>query len=244
MNEATHKSLAFAERVGGAWKETGGSDCKAYQRSFLCRQAFGAYHTAISYWILRENKCFSDSVALSRNLLERIANSICGAKSPTLAVELIANELSEKIRHAKLWNPSPGLSAELQQAVVEHKKILPVFLALIKKTKTPDWKFHRRFEQAGLGEFYRSAYFDFSRYAHAGYEVPRPGKRSHQSKAPDFIALAAPVITAANYHALDCRCPTHGECSVCNEGMALLQGFSSHTLGSKNPGFGSKSQKT
>ena len=96
LNDLANKSLAFAEKAGSPWKETAGSDCQAYQRSFLCRQSFGAYHTAKSYWILHENKCFSDCIALGRNLLERIANSICGSQSPTQAVELIASELGMK----------------------------------------------------------------------------------------------------------------------------------------------------
>ncbi len=226
MNALADDSLAFAGKVGNAWKETGGGDCKAYQRRYLCRQAFGAYHTAKSYWILHENKCFSDCIALSRNLLERIANSICAAKSPAHAVELIAYELSEKIRHAKLWNPSPHLSAELQQVVTEHERILRTFLALIKKNKAPDSNFRKRFEEAGVQGFYRSAYFDFSRYTHAGYEVPRPGKRNDGSKAADFISLVAPVVTAANYHGLDCHDCTQGNCTVRREGMVLLNRFS------------------
>jgi len=233
MKSLAHKSLAFAKKVGRAWKETGGGDCKAYQRRFLSRQAFGAYHTARSYWILRREGCFSDGITLSRNLLERIANSICGAKSPTHAVELIAYELSEKIRHAKLWTPSPSISTELTKAIKEHEKILPVFLALINQTKAPDWKFYKRFQQAGVAGYYRSGYFDFSRYAHAGYEIARPGGASRESKAADFIALVAPVITAANYHALDCQDCSRGKCAVHRESMLLLNRFSSRTLQTK-----------
>jgi len=50
LNNLAGKSLGFAEKVGGGWKETEvrGTDCKAYQRAFLCRQAYGAYRTAKS----------------------------------------------------------------------------------------------------------------------------------------------------------------------------------------------------
>jgi hypothetical protein len=231
MKNLAQESLAFAEKTGSSWQETGGGDCNAYQRSFLCRQAFGSYHTAKSYWILHENGCFSDCVGLSRNLLERIANSVCGAKSPLHAVELITYELSEKIRHAKLWTPSPHLSVDLQRAVQEHEAILPTFLTLINATKAPDWGFIKRFQEGGVRGYYRSAYFDFSRYAHAGYEVPRPGKFNEQSKAADFIALTAPVITGAIYHALDCNDCSQAKCVLHAESLGLLKKFSSLTLG-------------
>src|ERR1700722_258596 len=101
MKNMASVSLVFAEKVGHGWNEAAGSDCEAYQRRFLCRQASGAYHTAKSFWILRKNKCFNDCIILARNLLERIANSICAAKSPAQAVELIAHETTEKIRLLK-----------------------------------------------------------------------------------------------------------------------------------------------
>jgi hypothetical protein len=210
---------------------------EAYQRSFLCRQAFGAYHTAKSYWILRKKRCFNDCNGLGRNLLESIANSVVGAKSPTHAVELIAYELSEKIRHAEQWKRLPEISAEfsaeLQQVIDKHQAILPTFLALINKAKAPDWKFYRRFEVAGLPGYYRSGYFNFSRYTHAGYEVQRPGRNTSPSRTADFVALAAPVLTAANYHAHDCEDCSQGNCSLRDESMLLLKQFSSQTIGKK-----------
>jgi len=198
----------------------------AYQKEFLYRNAFGAHETANSYWILHKNKRFSDCVTLARNLLERIVNSSCGSKSPTHAVELISYELSEKIRHAKLWKPSSNVSAQLDSSIKEHEKILPVFLCLAGKGKATDWNWKKRFDEAGLPGFYRSAYFDFSRYAHAGYETPRPGKRNQISKAADFIALVAPVMTAANYHALICPNCQIGKCDFPAKSHELLKSFS------------------
>ena len=240
INDLRDKSLSFAKRLGRTWTDTGGSDCKAYQRRYLYVHASGALNTAKSYWILHENKCFSDCVMLARNLLERIISSGVGAKSPTHAVELIAHDLSGKIRRAKLWAPSPSSATKLSDMIKEHERHLPTFLGLIGKTKAPDWKWLKQFDEAGLPGFYRSLYFDFSRYAHAGYEVPRPGNYNQQSKSADFIALVAPVITAGNCHLVDCPDCNRGKCGVHEESMALLEDFSSRVLENTSGNIGER----
>lgn len=226
MKTLRDNSLAFAKGVVIARSNPRFADCETYQKEFLYRNAFGAHETAKSYWILHNNKRFSDCVTLARNLLERIVNSSCGSKSPTHAVELISFELSEKIRHAKLWKPSLNVSTQLDSSVKEHEKILPVFLRLLGKNKAPDWNWKRRFDEAGLPGFYRSAYSNFSRYTHAGYETPRPEKHNQKSNAADFIALAAPVMTAAKYHALICPICQMGKCDFIANSRKLLQTFS------------------
>jgi hypothetical protein len=234
MKTSRDKSLTFAKRIVGNWRDPTCVDCASYQKYFLYINAFGAHETAKSYWILHKNKRFSDCLGLARNLLERIVNGICGSKSPTQAVELISHELSDKIRRAKLWKPSPNISPQLNASIKEHEKILPVFLRLLGISEAPDWNWKKRFDEAGLPSFYRSAYFNFSRYAHAGYEVPRPGKRNQLSKAADFIALVAPVLTAANYHAVNCPNCQRGKCDLLSNSMALLHYFSARTLGKTN----------
>lgn len=195
MNNLPDKSLAFAKKIVDTWNDAGGCDCKAYQRRYLYRSAFGAYHTAKSYWILHENNCFSDCDILARNLLERIFNSVFAKESPTHAVELICHELNDKIRRFKLLNNGPNASPENSKSIEDHEKLLQTFLGLISKSEAPDWNYCRRAEESGLSRIYRSGYFDLSRYAHAGYEVPRPEKHDQQSKTTDFIALVAPVLT-------------------------------------------------
>jgi hypothetical protein len=241
MKHTRDKSLEFAKTICAAWKDTRSCDCKAYQRRFLFVNAWAAYNTAKSYWILHENKCFDDCVILARNLLERIFNSACAAKSPTHAVELISHELTEKIRHAKQC--SPNAQAQLTPSINEHEKILQTLLGLMKKMKAPQWSYRRRAEAAGLVAYYLSGYFSFSRYAHAGYEVPRPEKQNQQSNAADFIALVAPVLTAANYHAVDCPDFRQGKCDVHAESMALLQDISLRTLGNNNGDIGIQKDK-
>jgi hypothetical protein len=243
FSELRDKSLSFAKRLGCPWIDTGGGDCKAYQRRCLYIHASGALNTAKSYWILHENKCFSDCVILARNLLERIISSSVGAKSPTHAVELISHELSDKIRRAKLWTPSPSIATKLSDMIKDHEKILPTFLGLIGKGEAPAWDLKKRFDEAGLPGFYRSLYFEFSRYAHAGYEVPRPVNYNRQSKAADFIALAAPVITAGNCHLVDCPDCKQGKCGVHEESMALLEDFSSQVLENTSGRIGERTDK-
>ncbi|MGP8198866.1 MAG: DUF5677 domain-containing protein [Limisphaerales bacterium] len=235
MKNMASISLVFAEKVGHGWNEAAGSDCEAYQRRFLCRQASGAYHTAKSFWILRKNKCFNDCIILARNLLERIANSICAAKSPAQAVELIAHETTEKIRLLKKWKLPPAGSAKLQQTITQDEQFLAKLLGLIQKSKAPDWSFFQRFQKPGMEGFYRSGYFNFSRYTHAGYEMP-PGRREKPLGPGDFIALVAPVITGALYHRLDCPCCKPGKCEVHDESVALIKAFSSSSLGNKRRG--------
>lgn len=221
----------FAKRIiGETWTNTGDLDCKAYQREYLYRSAFGAYHTATSYWILHENKRFSDCNILARNLLERVFNSSVASKSPTVAVELICHELKDKIRRFQSLSNGINASAQNNRSIEDHEKILQTFLSLIKATEVPDWNFYRRAEESGLDSFYRSGYFDFSRYAHAGYEVPRPEKYNQQLKASDFIALIAPILTAQSYHALDCPNCHQGKCAVADESKALSHDFSRCTL--------------
>lgn len=244
VNDLRDKSLSFAKRVVCTWNDTGGGDCKAYQRRYLYVHASGAFNTARSYWILHGNKYFGDCVILARNLLERIVSSICGVKSPTNAVELIAHELSDKIRRAKLWTPSPNIAKQLGDMIKEHERDLPTFLGLIGKREAADWNYQKRFDEAGLPGFYRSAYFHFSRYAHAGYEVPRPENHNAQSKEADFIALAAPVITAGNCHMVDCPDCDQGNCGVHAEAMALLQDFSSRVLENRSGNIGERTDKT
>jgi Family of unknown function (DUF5677) len=245
FSDLRDKSLSFAKRLGCTWSDTGGHDCKAYQRRYLYVHAFGAFSTAKSYWILHESKCFSDCVILARNLLERIISSGVGAKSPAHAVELISHELSDKIRRAKLWTPSPNIAKRLGDMIKEHERDLSTFLSLIGKRKAPAWgKFEKRFDEAGLPGFYRSVYFEFSRYAHAGYEVPRPENHDRRSKAADFIALVAPVITAGNCHLVDCPDCNQGKCGVHEESMALLEDFSSRVLENTSGNIGERTDKT
>ena len=96
------KSLAFALSIGGEWRDLGGADSTSYQRRYLYTQAFGAAHTAKSYWILHEAGQHSDCNALGRKLLEHLFNSRVASQSPRNAVELIAYELSERIRRLRL----------------------------------------------------------------------------------------------------------------------------------------------
>jgi hypothetical protein len=223
-------SLVFAQKVGSGWSEAAGTDSDAYQRRFLCRQASGAYHTAKSFWILRKNKRFNDCIILARNLLERTANSICAAKSAALAVELIAHETAKKIRLLKKWKPPPAALAKLHQTISEDERFLLRLLGIIQEPKAPDWSFFRRFQESGMEGYYRSGYYKFSTYAHAGYEVA-PGTREKPSGAADFIALVAPVITGASYHKLGCPCCKPTKCELHDESMALIRRFSSASLG-------------
>jgi len=236
MKNMASVSLVFAEKVGRGWKEAAGTDCEAYQRRFLCRQASGAYHTAKSFWILRKHKCFNDCIILARNLLERMANSICAAKSPALAVELIAHETTEKIRLLKKWKLPPAGSAKLQQTLAQDEQFLARLLGLIQKPKAPNWHFFERFRESGMEGYYRSGYFKFSTHAHAGYEVPS-GTREKPLGPAEFIALAAPVITGSSYHGLDCPCCRPGKCEVHEESVALIRRFSSSSLGNKRLGI-------
>jgi len=227
MNNLAKESLAFAERVGDGWKDTTGSDCAAGQEQFLCRQAFGAYHTAKSFWILHENGCLTDCVVLARNLLERIVNSTFGLKSPNHAVDLIASEYNSTIKQAEKWDTLLGGSAELQQVIAENRRALNTVLSLLNKTKAPEWNIFKRFEVCGTGmeRCYRSLYFHFSRYAHAGFEVPRPGRHNQQSEASEFVALLAPVFTAIYYHMRDGHDCSLGKCPIGDEGRALTARF-------------------
>jgi len=231
MKTLRDKSLAFAQEIVSTRSNPICANNEDYQKDFLYRNAFGSHETAKSYWILHKNKRFGDCVALARNLLERIVNSSCGSKSPTHAVELISYELSEKIRHCKLWKPSSNVLAQLNATIKVHEKILPDFLRRLGKSTAPDWNWMKRFEEAGLPSFYRSAYFNFSTYVHAGYEVSRPEKYNQQSKTADFIALVAPVLTAANYHKVDCLNCQRGKCDLRDKSMALLHDFKARTLG-------------
>ena len=86
MNNLADESLAFAERVGDGWKDTTRRDSAGGQEQFLCTQAFGAYQTAKSFWILHENGCLTDCMVLARNLLERIVNSTFALKPTKHAV--------------------------------------------------------------------------------------------------------------------------------------------------------------
>lgn len=231
MNSLPGKSLGFAKTIGETWNDAGGSDCKAYQRRYLYVSAFGAYHTATSYWILHENNRFSDCNILARNLLERVFSSAVANRSPTYAVELISHELSEKIRRFKLLNNGPNASPENSKSIEDHEKRLQTFLRLINRSEAPDWNYYRRAEESGLRSYYRSGYFNLSRYAHAGYEVPRPEKHNEQSKTSDLIALVAPVFTKVLYHAVDCPDCIRDKCVVANEFKALSRDFSLCTLG-------------
>ena len=228
MNNLAKESLVFAERVGDGWKDAPMPDCLAAQEQFLCRQAFGAYHTAKSFWILHENGRLTDCIVLARNLLERIVNSTFGWKSPNHAVELIAHEYNTTIKQAEQWDTLLGGSPNLQQVITENKKALRAVLSLLNKTEAGDWKIFKRFEECGSGmeRCYRSLYFHFSRYAHAGFEVPRPGKHNEPSEASEFVALLAPVLTAINYHRRDGHECSHGKCRIGDEGMALAGRFS------------------
>jgi hypothetical protein len=113
-------------------------------------------------------------------------------------MELIANEYNTTIKQAEKWDRLLGGSTELQQVVAENKNALKAVLGLLNPTEVQDWNIFKRFEECGSGLelCYRSLYFQFSRYAHAGFEVPRPGRHNQQSDASEFVALLAPVFTA------------------------------------------------
>ncbi len=234
MNDLPHRSLGFAKKIGETWSDCRGGDCKAYQRRFLYVGAFGAYHTARAYWLLHENNSFNDCGILARNLLERIINSAFAAKSPTHAVELISHELNDKIRRLKLLDHGPNASPELTGSIADHEKHLHSFLTLINKSRAPDWSYCRRAEEAGMLGFYRSGYFNLSRYAHAGYEVARPEKHNQQSNTTDFIALVAPIMTVAQCHGVDCLDCAADKCLVHDEVKGILRACSLATLGNES----------
>jgi len=143
MKTLRDQSLDFAEKIVRNWSNPARADSVAYQTRFLHINACGAHETAKSYWILYDNKRFSDGIGLARNS-------------------------------------------------------------------------------------------NFSRYAHAGYEVPQPARHNQQSKAADFVALVAPVITATNYHSVDCADCHRGKCDLRVSSIELMKAFSTHTLGNKN----------
>src|SRR3990172_720068 len=150
MNELAQKSLGFSKKTGEPWRDSGANDCKGYQRRLLYVSAFGAYHTAKSFWLLHDNRCFDDCGILARNLLERIINSSFAAKSPTHAVELIADDLTDKIRRLKLLNHPPHDTAELTASIANHEAQLQIFLGLIGKSEATRWTFCKRAEEAGI----------------------------------------------------------------------------------------------
>jgi hypothetical protein len=231
------REACSGDRSENVWERcTGrdGNDCRAYQRRFLYVSAFGACHTARSYWILHEANCFSDGNILARNLLERIINSSFASKSPTHAVELIADELNGKVRRMKLLYEPPSASPELTASIGEHDKHLLFFLALIGKSKAPDWSYCSRAKEAGMLRFYRSGYFHLSRYAHAGYEVARPDKHNQRSRTTDFIALVAPILTVEECHRVDCTDCSPTKCGVYDEFKALFRECSLYTLGNES----------
>jgi Family of unknown function (DUF5677) len=237
-NTLPERSLAFAKKVGETWRDYPGLDCKSYQRRFLYVNAFAAYHTAMSYWILHASNCFNDCGILARNLLERIINCAFAVKSPEHAVGLIAAELSEKIRRTEMLNHPPHASQELTDSIQGQQRDLTTLLGLLQKAKADDWNYCRRAEEAGLLSYYRFGYFNLSRFAHAGYEVARPQEHNRQSKTTDFIALIAPVITAANGHSVDCPDCSSAKCAVRKEFDALATDLSLGTLGNPNGNIG------
>jgi hypothetical protein len=166
-------------------------------------------------------------MVLARNLLERIVNSAFGLKSPNHAIELIANEYNTTIKQAEKWDRLLGGSTDLQQVIAENKSALKTVLGVLNKTEAQDWNIFKRFEECGSGmeQCYRSLYFHFSRYAHAGFEVPRAGRHNQKSEASEFVALLAPVFTAIYYHRRDGHDCRQGKCPIGDEGLALTARF-------------------
>ncbi|GEM_PF-3185934 len=232
------RSLSFAKEIGEQWKESEGIDSKSYQRRFLYVNAFAAYCTAQSYWLLHASNHFNDCRILARNLLERMFNCGLAVKSSEHAVGLMAAELSEKIRHMELLRQPPFAWEELAVPIQNLNRQLAVLLGLLRRTEAEKWSPFRRAREAGLLHYYRFGYFDLSRYAHAGYEVSRPEEYGPPSKSTDFIALFAPVFAAAQCHAVDCSCASSDECHVRQKFDALVRDLSLGTLGNSNATMG------
>ncbi len=224
------KSLAFARLIGEQWQDQSALDQPSFQRRYLYVQSFGAAHTARSYWILHHAKQFNDCNVLARNLLERIFNSRVASKSPEHAVELIAYELSERIRRLRLLQVEhQTLPPEATEKITELERELQVFLSLLGTQSVPQWDWYRRAVEAGISSWaYRGLYSEFSCYTHAGYEVSRPQELNKPSNFADFTALLAPIDTAMFLHRLSCN---KTRCDVGSEYKALYEEFRNETLG-------------
>jgi len=221
------KSFSFARSIGEQWQDPNSNDLPSFQRRYLYVQSFSAAHTASSYWILRRADKQYDCNVLARNLLERIFNSRVAHKSPRHAVELIAWELSERIRHLRLFQTvHPQMD---MQTIQGYESDLRVFLSLLGMSSAPQWDFYRRADEAGISSWaYRGVYSLLSGYTHAGYERGRPKEISGPTSLADFVALLAPIDTAFLFHRISC---TDVRCEIGSQYKALYDEFERETIG-------------
>jgi len=100
---------------------------------------------ARGYWLLREAEQYNDCFVLARNLLERIFNSRVASKSPKHAIELIAHELSKRIRGLRLLQREhQRLPKEATETIGRLDSELKVFLSMLGTKPVPRWDYYRR----------------------------------------------------------------------------------------------------
>lgn len=190
------KTLSFAKLIGDAWTQPDGMGMREFQERFLYSQTLGAARTAKSYWILRSKGQDFDAQVLARCLLERIFSSRVAKIEPRYAVEMIASEIDDRIQHQKKWISSHGDATGDKAAHLHNlQSDLKMFLALLEAPTVPKWDYYRRAKKAGVSWAYRSAYSEFSRFVHTGYDVTafRDECALHVS---DYLAFVAPIDTA------------------------------------------------
>ena len=200
------KTLAFAKHIGDAWTQPDGMGMREFQERFLYSQTLGAARTAKSYWILRSEGQDFDTQVLARCLLERVFSSRVAKMDSRYAVEMIASEIDDRIEYQRRWIKSHGDATEDKTAHLHSlESDLKVFMTLLGNPSVPKWDYFRRAEKAGVAWAYRSAYSEFSRFVHTGYDATAFGEECALNVS-DFIALVAPIDTAIWLH----HCSTGG----------------------------------
>lgn len=185
---------------------------------------------AKSFWMLFFAGEHDASKMIARNLLERIINARVASNSAEKSVELVCSELNTFIEKAELWlaqNPFIPEAPNIIGRIEDDRRILKELKALIGVTDTPKWSYFRRANETGINMLYRSSYWDFSHYVHAGYQKPNLDSLNIPDAGAAFYALISPIQTALLLH----QCDNGPDNQKQNEYNTLYQECSDATLG-------------
>ena len=189
----------FAKKLAGEWKDSEPFDARGFQLRYLYSNAYRAAHTAFSFWKLNAMEHYHDSHVLARVLFERIINGRIASRSPTRAVTLMSSEIANEIDKVTKWQNLDELPGETQTYLARRASELKHFLGLAGIPKPPVWNFCALAKEVDCESLYPSAYRDLSQYSHAGYNVSRPGQGDRDCLYLKFVALIAPVESAAQF---------------------------------------------
>ena len=204
----THASKVheFAFPVLEGWQDLDSHDPKGFQSRYLYKQALGASQMAEAFWVLFHAGQHDASKMIARHLLERVYSARLAKESPEEAIDLIIHDISERIKKMKLFledNQSVPGSEIIKQRIKEHETEKERLTKLLGREPSR-LDFFQRAERVKLKWSYRTMYWNFSRYIHAGFEFPNVSELNMPEQDSAMLALFAPMDTAQQLHGLNC----------------------------------------